>query len=383
MNYGEGKEVDLHAQIVLDNQAPFSFDVEKAVALRFKLNKKKSELLSRFADGYKNTSDNIITLLKSRYNFSPEILTANGNPSTKGDYLATLQFPEIDNILMLREVDKVLSYLKSWLHYNEGGTISHTCASIGAQTHRVSHSHPNIGSIPTKKSLGKACRRLFGPKAGTYQVGVDLSGIELRCLAHYLYRYDGGKYIEVINKGDIHQYNADAINSTREIAKVYIYAWLYGAGREALRVILGYISEKDVCSMQSEMQKNIVGLSKLSMAVANRVRHSGYIKAIDGREIRVPASYKAMNYLLQSTAAVIAKTWMVLADERLRERYGDKFKQLAFVHDEIQYQVDDTIDPKEFSSIVEQAALDAGKQLGLRVPVLSESKVGNSWAETH
>ena len=61
-------------------------------------------------------------------------------------------------------------------------------------------------------------------------VGADLSGIELRMLAHYLAKYDAGRYADVLLNGDIHQVNADRIGISRRQVKTVTYAFLYGAG---------------------------------------------------------------------------------------------------------------------------------------------------------
>ena len=150
-----------------------------------------------------------------------------------------------------------------------------------------------------------------------------------------------------------------------------------------LRQVLGYISKEETARMRQSFTDKIDGLSALRDAVEKKVRTCGYINAIDKRKIYVDGVYKSMNYLLQSTAAVVAKTWMVLANKRLKEKYNNKFNQLAFVHDELQFQVDSSIDKEEFIAIVKQAAADAGKELGLRVPVVADAKSGYSWAETH
>ena len=65
-------------------------------------------------------------------------------------------------------------------------------------------------------------------------VGADLSGIELRMLSHYLARYDGGRYANILLNGDIHQTNADKIGITRKQVKTVTYAFLYGAGDEKI-----------------------------------------------------------------------------------------------------------------------------------------------------
>ncbi len=65
-------------------------------------------------------------------------------------------------------------------------------------------------------------------------VGADLSGIELRMLAHYLARYDGGRYAKLLLEDDIHQINADKIGISRRQVKTVTYAFLYGAGDEKI-----------------------------------------------------------------------------------------------------------------------------------------------------
>lgn len=65
-------------------------------------------------------------------------------------------------------------------------------------------------------------------------VGADLSGIELRMLAHYLARFDEGRYADILINGDIHQTNADKIGISRRAVKTVTYAFLYGAGDEKI-----------------------------------------------------------------------------------------------------------------------------------------------------
>ena len=70
---------------------------------------------------------------------------------------------------------------------------------------------------------------------GSCMVGADLSGIELRMLAHYLARYDGGRYAKILLEDDIHQVNADRIGiSRRRAVKTVTYAFLYGAGDQKI-----------------------------------------------------------------------------------------------------------------------------------------------------
>ena len=80
-------------------------------------------------------------------------------------------------------------------------------------------------------------------------VGADLSGIELRMLAHYLARYDEGRYASILLHGDIHQENADKIGISRRQVKTVTYAFLYGAGDNKIGlsyVVLALVAGLDV-----------------------------------------------------------------------------------------------------------------------------------------
>ncbi len=93
----------------------------------------------------------------------------------------------------------------------------------GAVSGRATHNSPNVAQVPAVSAeYGKECRELFGVPEGWYQAGVDCSGLELRCLAHYLYPYDNGEYAHEILNGDIHTANQkNAGLETRNQAKTF------------------------------------------------------------------------------------------------------------------------------------------------------------------
>ena len=87
-------------------------------------------------------------------------------------------------------------------------------------------------------------------------VGSDLAGIELRLLAHYLAKYDGGKYADIILNGDIHQENADKIGITRKEVKTLTYAFLYGAGDKKIGTSFdGSLGEIEAARKGKEIRK--------------------------------------------------------------------------------------------------------------------------------
>ena len=112
-----------------------------------------------------------------------------------------------------------------------------------------------------------------------------------------------------------------------------------------------------------------------------RLAAKGYVPALDGRRIIVRSEHAALNSLLQSCGSIIAKQWCVEAHKLLRKE-GIDYKQVAFVHDEIQMEVRE--DQAEQAAVCMIAAAQlAGITLGFRVPVDAEAKIGNTWYDTH
>lgn len=120
------------------------------------------------------------------------------------------------------------------------GKIHGSVNPNGAVTGRATHSYPNMSQVPaTKSEYGHECRELFEPPKGWYQVGIDASGLELRCLAHFMFPYDGGAYAEAVVNGnnadgtDVHTLNQKSAGlATRDQAKTFIYGFLkFGTSR--------------------------------------------------------------------------------------------------------------------------------------------------------
>ena len=108
----------------------------------------------------------------------------------------------------------------------------------GTITGRMSHQSPNMAQIPAVYSpYGKECRALWTVNKGYKLVGVDASGLELRMLAHYMNDKD---YTHEVVNGDIHTANQTAAGlESRDKAKTFIYAFIYGAGSKKIGSIIG------------------------------------------------------------------------------------------------------------------------------------------------
>ena len=213
-------------------------------------------------------------------------------------------------------------------------------------------------------------------------VGADLSGIELRMLAHYLARYDQGRYTRILTTGDINATNAERIGITRSQVKTVTYAFLYGAGNRKIGLTYDkQLNDDEAAKKGKELRKAYVnaipGLKELLEAV-HKASARGYVLGLDHRRILCDSRHKSLNYLIQGSSAIIAKRWMVLANERLPEHTH----QLAFVHDELQYETKkEQVEDLKF--LLELTATQAGEFYKLRCPIAAESKSGKTWADVH
>ena len=255
--------------------------------------------------------------------------------------------------------------------------IHHHC-SVATNTFRCAHRNPNLGQVPA----GPEFRELFTASPGKVMVGADLSGIELRMLAHYLGRYDGGRYADILLNDDIHQVNADKIGITRRQVKTVTYAFLYGAGNE--KIGMSYdnsLQPKEARKKGQEIREAYVsaieGLADLLGAVSHKATQ-GHIMACDGRRVLVDSPHKGLNYLLQCSAGVVAKRWMVITNDLVQV----KASQLAFVHDELQYECEQDYADTLMETLENSATL-AGHYYNLRCPIAAEAKKGKTWADVH
>ena len=269
----------------------------------------------------------------------------------------------------------------AWLKLSTTANRIHHHCSVATSTFRCAHRNPNLAQVPSDPRF----RQLFLPSPGQVMVAADLSGIELRMLSHFLSRYDDGRYADILLNGDIHQVNADKIGISRKLVKTVTYAFLYGAGDEKIghsydKLLSSTKAKKKGKEIREAYINAIDGLDKLLEAI-KKASERGYIKAIDGRKIMVDSPHKALNYCLQGNSAILAKRWMVINQQNIKE-LNLCCSQLAFIHDELQFecspeQTDDLSTSLVFSSLA------AGEHYNLRIRIDAEAKTGNNWSETH
>ena len=329
--------------------------------------------------------DHIAWILQTHYGWKPLSISSNGKPVIDEIVLTDIGTDIALRFLRCLELKKALGMISegvnAWLKLcTTSNRIHHHC-SVATNTFRCAHRKPNLAQVPA----GKEFRKLFTASPKLTMVGADLSGIELRMLAHYLGRYDGGRYANILLNGDIHQVNADKIGISRRDVKTVTYAFLYGAGDAKI----GLSVDKQLSpnkaratgkQIRASFIKAIPGLDELLQAVKKR-SSTGSILAIDGRKIIVDSQHKALNYLLQCSAGVIAKRWLQITHDHIQEM-GLRCHQLAFIHDELQYESHPE-HVNDLKSLLVLSAVESGEYYNLRIPIAAEAKSGATWAEVH
>jgi len=338
--------------------------------------------LTKLKEFNPGSRDHIAWIMKNHHGWVPDKETASGKTAIDEVVLKDIGTEEALQFYRCLELTKQLGMLSegknAWLKLVRNDRIHHNC-SVSTNTHRCAHRNPNLAQVPSVLSF----RKLFRASPGNVMVGADLAGIELRMLAHYLARYDGGRYGHVLLNGDIHQENADKIGISRRLVKTVTYAFLYGAGDQ--KIGLSYdqsLSPNKAKEKGAEIRAAYVaaidGLDSL-LAAVRAAGERGYIKSVDGRKIAVDSPHKALNYLLQSGAGVVAKRWMVLCNDGLVLPHTH---QLAFIHDELQWETE-PINADVLKEWLEVNAVRAGEYYNLRIPIAAEGKIGSTWADVH
>ena len=236
-----------------------------------------------------------------------------------------------------------------------------------------------MAQVPAVYSpYGKECRSCWIAKDGYKVVGVDASGLELRMLAHYM---KSEEYTNEIINGDIHSLNQQLAGlESRDTAKTFIYAFLYGAGDERLGSVVGG-SKGDGRLLREQFLYRLPSLKDLRDRVIQKVSERGTLKGLDGRKLFVRSEHSALNTLLQSAGALVMKKALVLLDEYAKLWEID-FNFVGNIHDEIQSEVI-ADKAEEFGKLAVSCIREAGNRFNLNCPLDGEYKVGDSWEQTH
>lgn len=317
-------------------------------------------------------------------NWKPKKFSETGLPIVDEETLGHLDYPEAKELNEYLLIEKRLGMLSdgkhAWLKVVKNGRI-HTNYITNITTGRMSSRSPNLQQVPSVHSqYGTECRSLFTPSIGYVLVGCDASGLEARCLAHYIYNYTGGKeYVDLILNGDIHTYNQKNLGlSNRNLAKTILYAVLYGASSRRVMEILD-CSMSQAKEVLDKFYKVLPFLQEIKTDIIEKLEGVGHIKAIDKRILTIRSNHSSLNALIQSCGAILMKKALTILWNKLK---GMDAFVIANIHDEFQIEARPEI-ANEVGKLAVESIKEAGEHFNLRVPLGAEYRVGKSWAETH
>lgn len=313
------------------------------------------------------------------YGWKPKSFTEKGQPIVDEGILSKVDIPEAKLIAEYLMLQKRSAQVQSWIEaVEEDGRVHGRVNPIGAVTGRMTHSSPNMAQVPASYSpYGTECRQCWIVPKGYKLVGIDAAGLELRMLAHYM---NDEEYTHEVTHGDVHTANQKAAGlSTRDNAKTFIYAFLYGAGDAKIGSVVGG-SKRDGAKLKEKFLTNTPSLRTLRERVL-RATKRGHLRGLDGRRLIIRSEHAALNTLLQSAGAVIMKKALTILDEYAIIHSMD-YKFVGNIHDEFQVEVKEA-HAEKFGWLAVECIKAAGTRMKLNCPLDGEYKVGDNWAATH
>jgi len=314
------------------------------------------------------------------FGWKPKKFTPTGQPIVDETTLK-----EIDHIYEAKLIADYLLYQKriaqvqSWLDsVHDDDRVRGSVFCTGTITGRMAHRDPNMAQVPSVANrFGDECRACWIVPEGYKLVGVDASSLELRMLAHYM---NDEEYTNEILHGDIHTTNQQIVGlKSRDKAKTFIYALIYGAGNAKL----GSIVEGTQADGKELRQRFLDGKPSFK-SLRDRVQRAskkGFLKGLDGRKILLRHEHAALNTLLQGGGAIVMKKALCLLDERLKLASID-YKFVANIHDEWQIEVREC-QAMRVGQLAVESIKDSAKYFNMRCPLDGEYKIGSNWSETH
>ena len=220
----------LHTLLVAQEERGFDFDVKEAEKLYASLAGRRADIEKQLVDTFEPTIVELKTKTKTipfnpasrqqiadrlmRRGWEPTVFTDSGEPKVDETVLESIDMPEAkllkEYLLLNKRIGQIATGKQAWLKLEKNGRLHGRVNHMGAVTSRCTHANPNLGQVPSVGAeYGKECRSLFVAPKGYSLLGADASGLELRCLAHYMAKYDNGNYANVVLDGDVHTTNQE------------------------------------------------------------------------------------------------------------------------------------------------------------------------------
>ena len=396
-----------------------SVDIERAHKLKRQLCKEEEELLLTVK---KQTGLDVqiwaarsIAKVFDKLSLTYATTEKTGSPSFTKNFLSTHQHPMVKNIAKAREINKAhTTFIDTILKHQYRGRIHADINPIrsdqgGTVTGRFSYSNPNLQQIPARnKELGPMIRSLFIPEKDHKWGCFDYSQQEPRLVVHYAATTEPicfDKSVEnIVNKFkddsvDFHQTVADMANISRTQAKTINLGLFYGMGKAKLQAELGLNTKEEAEDLFNTYHTNVPFVRDLMNYTSRTAQTSGSIGTLLGRRcrfnkwepdqfgmhkpmeleeaertygrrrIRRAFTYKALNKLIQGSAADMTKKAMVdLSKERVIPHIQ--------IHDELDISVESDDAAKKIIDIMENA-------VSLEVPNKVDYESGKTWGDIY
>ena len=389
-------------------------DVERAQVMKTEFKKAEQDLLHKIK-GETNIDTqiwaarsvaNVFDMLKIEY---PRTEKTEA-PSFTKNFLQEHKHPVVNMIAQAREINKAhTTFIDSILRYEHKGRIHAEINQLrnaggGTVTGRFSYQNPNLQQIPARnKDLGPKIRSLFLPEEGHKWGCFDYNQQEPRLVVHYASLYKLPSVYEVIDsykenvKSDFHQTVADMAEIPRSQAKTINLGLFYGMGKAKLQAELGVTKEK-ASDLFNTYHGRVPFVKQLMEKASNRAQDRGQIRTLLGRlcrfhlwepnsfgmhkamphedalqehgpGIRRAYTYKALNKLIQGSAADMTKKSML-------DLYKEGIIPHIQIHDELDISITDDEKAKKIIEIMENAVT-------LEVPNKVDYEFGNNWGDIY
>jgi len=330
-------------------------------------------------------------------------------PSFTKNFLQNHPHPLVKHIARAREINKAhTTFIDTIIKHSHKGRIHAEINQLrgdngGTVTGRFSYSNPNLQQIPARnKDLGPAIRSLFIPEEGHTWGCFDYSQQEPRLVVHYatlqnLYGVD--EVLEAYREGDadFHDIVADMAEIPRSQAKTINLGLFYGMGKNKLQAELG-VSKEKAQELFRQYHNKVPFVKQLMDNVMRRAQDSGKVRTLLGRlcrfhlwepnsfgmhkalpfkeavqehgpGIRRAYTYKALNKLIQGSAADMTKKSML-------ELYKEGIIPHIQIHDELDISVESDKQAKRIIEIMESA-------VDLEIPNKVDYESGKNWGDIH
>jgi len=336
-----------------------------------------------------------------------------GAPSFTKNFLSNHQHPMVKNIAKAREINKAhTTFIDTILKHQHKGRIHADINPIrsdqgGTVTGRFSYSNPNLQQIPARnKELGPMIRSLFIPEKDHKWGCFDYSQQEPRLVVHYAATTEPicfddsvGSIVDKFkdNSVDFHQTVADMANISRTQAKTINLGLFYGMGKAKLQAELGLNTKQEAEELFNTYHMNVPFVRDLMNYTSKTAQTSGSIGTLLGRRcrfnkwepnqfgmhkpmdfeeaertygrgrIRRAFTYKALNKLIQGSAADMTKKAMV-------DLYNEGIVPHIQIHDELDISIQSEEESNKIIEIMENA-------VSLEVPNKVDYESGSTWGD--